>query len=217
MFHLPFCLLNNLDTAPIVPTLETLSSSFKEAFGVYCSIAHKFRALLRNWDANTFIIHICPLSDSVSSLPLCMCVCWSPQSKTSGESTGICSWASFRALDGTIDHQTLPVWTLQIISHLTPGPTNHLSSVESLEYWAGCCLKHKRKGRVAAERAGSFLPVMRSSRDLTLSLESSGVQTIQHPLGMSKYQSVPRKINYSDEGGSSYFLEGWTLTPAHTS
>lgn len=49
---------------------------------------------------------------------------------------------------------------------------------------------------------------MGSSSDLTLSLESSGVQTIQHPLGMSKYQSVPRKINYSDEGGSSYFLEG---------
>lgn len=124
----------------------------------------------------------------------------------------------YRAFDSTINHSTLPVWTLQIISHLTPGPTNHLKErsapwlafppLKGLEYWAGCCLKHKRRSRVAAERAGFFLLVMRSSRDLILSLESSGVQTIQHPLGMSKYQSVPRKINYSDEGGSSYFLEG---------
>lgn len=139
------------------------------------------------------------------------------------KSTGICSCASLsevssEPLTAPLTHPTLPIWTLQISSHLTPEPTNHLKErsapwlafpqLKGLEYCAGCCLKHKRRGRVAAERAGSFLPVMRSSRDLTLSLESSGVQTIQHPLGMSKYQSVPRKINYSDEGGSSYFLEG---------
>lgn len=147
----------------------------------------------------------------------------SPRSKTSDERRWNLQLGFFvrdvsaEPLKAPLTHLTLPVWTLQIISHSTPEPTNRLKERSAswlafpqwkgLEYCAGCCLKHKRRGKVVAERASSFLPVIRSSRDLTLSLESSGVQTIQHPLGVSKYQSVPRKINSSDEGRSSYFLE----------
>lgn len=74
---------------------------------------------------------------------------------------------SAKPLKAPLTHPTLPVWTLQIISHLTPEPTNHLKErsaswlaspqLKCLEFCAGCCLKHKRRGRVAAERAFFFL------------------------------------------------------------